>query len=43
MSRVADCVRSLGLSLYVIAYGLGPMLLHPIVEMPSVGKLPVCE
>ena len=31
------------MSLYVIAYGLGPLLLHPIIEMPSVGKLPVCK
>jgi hypothetical protein len=42
MTDKADLHR-LGLSLYVIAYGLGPMLLHPLVEMPQVGKLPVCQ
>lgn len=32
---------SLGLTLYVLAYGLGPMFLAPLQEMPSIGRNPV--
>ncbi|KAF1812051.1 MFS general substrate transporter [Eremomyces bilateralis CBS 781.70] len=31
---------SLGLSMYVLAYGIGPMIFSPISEMPSVGRNP---
>ncbi|KAF1816004.1 benomyl/methotrexate resistance protein [Eremomyces bilateralis CBS 781.70] len=31
---------TLGLSMYVLAYGVGPMLFSPISEMPSVGRNP---
>jgi DHA1 family multidrug resistance protein-like MFS transporter len=32
----------LGLSLFVLGYGMGPMVLHPISDVPSIGRLPVC-
>lgn len=37
---VSDIVASLGLALYVIAYGLGPMIFSPLSEIPSVGRVP---
>ncbi|KAF2716178.1 putative caffeine resistance protein 5 [Polychaeton citri CBS 116435] len=33
-------VTSLGLSLYVLAYGLGPLLFSPLSEIPSIGRNP---
>ena len=33
-------VASLGLSLYVLAYGLGPLLFSPLSEIPSIGRNP---
>lgn len=35
---VAPVIGSLGLSLYVIGYGLGPMLFSPPPEIPAVGR-----
>lgn len=35
---VSQQVASLGLSLYVLAYGLGPMLFSPLSEIPAVGR-----
>ncbi|EXJ90107.1 hypothetical protein A1O3_03176 [Capronia epimyces CBS 606.96] len=35
---VAPVIGSLGLSLYVIGYGLGPMLFSPLSEIPAVGR-----
>jgi len=32
---------TLGLTLYVFAYGIGPMFLAPLQEMPSIGRNPV--
>jgi DHA1 family multidrug resistance protein-like MFS transporter len=32
---------TLGLTLYVLAYGIGPMFLAPLQEMPSIGRNPV--
>ena len=32
-----------GLSLFVLAYGIGPMFLSPIQDMMQVGRTPVCE
>ena len=31
---------SLGLSLYVLAYGIGPLLFSPLSEIPSIGRNP---
>lgn len=31
----------LGLTLYVMAYGIGPMFLTPLQELPSLGRNPV--
>lgn len=31
-------VASLGLSLYVLAYGIGPLIFSPLSEIPSVGR-----
>lgn len=38
---VAQVVGTLGLSLFVLAYGIGPMFLAPIQEMPHIGRTPV--
>jgi DHA1 family multidrug resistance protein-like MFS transporter len=37
---VSTEVTSLGLSLYVLAYGLGPLLFSPLSEIPVVGRNP---
>jgi DHA1 family multidrug resistance protein-like MFS transporter len=37
---VGQEVASLGLSLYVLAYGLGPLLFSPLSEIPSIGRNP---
>ena len=37
---VSQTVASLGLSLYVLAYGLGPLLFSPLSEIPSIGRNP---
>lgn len=35
---VSQTVASLGLSLYVLAYGMGPLIFSPLSEIPSVGR-----
>ncbi|KAL4914543.1 major facilitator superfamily domain-containing protein [Aspergillus aurantiobrunneus] len=35
---VSNTVASLGLSVYVFAYGLGPMLFSPLSEIPAIGR-----
>lgn len=35
---VGKIVASLGLTIYVLAYGLGPMLFSPLSEIPAVGR-----
>ena len=35
---VGDEVAELGLTMYVLAYGLGPMLFSPLSEIPAVGR-----
>lgn len=40
MFGVSDVAASLGLALYVIAYGLSPMLFSPLSEIPSIGRMP---
>jgi MFS transporter, DHA1 family, multidrug resistance protein len=37
---VSQVVAALGLSLYVLAYGLGPLLFSPLSEIPSIGRNP---
>lgn len=37
---VSVTVASLGLALYVLAYGIGPLLFSPISEIPAVGRNP---
>lgn len=37
---VSQEVASLGLALYVLAYGLGPLLFSPLSEVPSIGRNP---
>lgn len=37
---VSGIVSSLGLALYVLAYGTGPLLFSPISEIPAVGRNP---
>jgi hypothetical protein len=36
--NISSTVSSLGLGLYVLGYGVGPMLLSPPSELPSVGR-----
>lgn len=38
--NVTPEVASLGLSMYVLGYGIGPMLFSPLSEMPSIGRNP---
>ncbi|EXJ56374.1 uncharacterized protein A1O5_12641 [Cladophialophora psammophila CBS 110553] len=38
--HISILVASMGLSLYVVGYGLGPMFLSPISEIPRVGRNP---
>ncbi|SGY62556.1 BQ5605_C007g04707 [Microbotryum silenes-dioicae] len=38
---VSQVVATLGLSLFVLAYGIGPMILAPLQEMPRQGRTPV--
>ncbi|KAH8805404.1 major facilitator superfamily domain-containing protein [Xylogone sp. PMI_703] len=35
---VSEVVATLGLSLFVLGYGLGPMLFSPMSEMPAMGR-----
>ncbi|KAM0719048.1 hypothetical protein Q7P37_004953 [Cladosporium fusiforme] len=37
---VSVTVASLGLALYVLAYGIGPLIFSPISEIPAVGRNP---
>ncbi|OOF98667.1 hypothetical protein ASPCADRAFT_162317 [Aspergillus carbonarius ITEM 5010] len=37
---VSETAASLGLALYVLGYGVGPMLFSPLSEIPSVGRNP---
>ncbi|EMC96974.1 hypothetical protein BAUCODRAFT_32722 [Baudoinia panamericana UAMH 10762] len=37
---VSQEVASLGLALYVLAYGLGPLFFSPLSEIPSIGRNP---
>uniref|UniRef100_A0A0W0FIR5 Major facilitator superfamily (MFS) profile domain-containing protein n=1 Tax=Moniliophthora roreri TaxID=221103 RepID=A0A0W0FIR5_MONRR len=38
---IPQVIGSLGLTLYVLAYGIGPMFLTPLQELPSLGRNPV--
>ncbi|EEB91287.1 hypothetical protein MPER_10380, partial [Moniliophthora perniciosa FA553] len=38
---VPQVIGALGLTLYVLAYGMGPMFLNRIQELPSIGRNPV--
>lgn len=37
---VSAAVASLGLALYVLAYGVGPLIFSPVSEIPAVGRNP---
>ncbi|KAL2075842.1 hypothetical protein VTL71DRAFT_785 [Oculimacula yallundae] len=39
--RVSEAVAALGLALYVIGYGLGPLLFSPLSEVPAIGRNPL--
>ncbi|KAJ4318828.1 hypothetical protein N0V84_006641 [Fusarium piperis] len=39
--EVSETVASLGLALYVLGYGLGPLLFSPLSEMPYIGRNPI--
>lgn len=38
--NVGSQVASLGLSMYVLAYGIGPLIFSPLSEIPSIGRNP---
>jgi DHA1 family multidrug resistance protein-like MFS transporter len=38
---VSEPKAALGLTLYILAYGIGPMILTPLQELPSLGRNPV--
>jgi DHA1 family multidrug resistance protein-like MFS transporter len=38
---VSEVAASLGLSLYVIGYGIGPLIFSPLSEVPAVGRNPI--
>jgi len=38
--NVGETAASLGLALYVLGYGIGPMLFSPLSEMPLIGRNP---
>ncbi|KAK3112581.1 hypothetical protein LTR53_011002 [Teratosphaeriaceae sp. CCFEE 6253] len=38
--HVSPEIASFGLSLYVLAYGIGPLLFSPLSEIPSIGRNP---
>ncbi|KAJ6072148.1 hypothetical protein N7499_010162 [Penicillium canescens] len=38
---VSITAASLGLSLYVLGYGVGPLIFSPLSEIPSIGRSPV--
>lgn len=38
--EVSNTVAALGLSLYIVGYGLGPMVLSPLSEIPAIGRNP---
>ncbi|PBK69021.1 MFS general substrate transporter [Armillaria solidipes] len=39
--NVSQTTATLGLTLYVLAYGIGPMFLAPLQELPGIGRNPV--
>ena len=39
--NVSQTKATLGLSLYVIGYGAGPLIFSPLSEIPSIGRNPV--
>jgi len=39
--QVSETVASLGLALYVLGYGIGPLLFSPLSEIPSIGRNPI--
>ncbi|KAJ7052619.1 major facilitator superfamily domain-containing protein [Mycena amicta] len=40
-SSIPGLMATLGLTLYVVAYGVGPMFLSPLQELASIGRNPV--
>ncbi|KAH8925288.1 MFS general substrate transporter [Atractiella rhizophila] len=39
--HVSQTKATLGLSLFVLGYGLGPMILSPLSEIPAIGRNPI--
>ena len=38
---ISDVTASLGLTLFILGYGIGPMFLSPLSEIPQFGRMPV--
>ncbi|KAM0085828.1 hypothetical protein ACKRZS_001917 [Fusarium odoratissimum] len=39
--NVTETAASLGLALYVLGYGFGPLLFSPLSEVPYIGRNPI--
>jgi DHA1 family multidrug resistance protein-like MFS transporter len=39
--HVSQTTATLGLSLYVVGYGLGPLIFSPLSEIASIGRTPI--
>ncbi|VDB91856.1 unnamed protein product [Peniophora sp. CBMAI 1063] len=39
--HVSEVAATLGLTTFVIGYGIGPMFLSPISEIPQIGRMPI--
>ncbi|KAJ3496944.1 hypothetical protein NLG97_g2289 [Lecanicillium saksenae] len=39
--KVSETLASLGLAMYVLGYGLGPLLFSPLSEIPQIGRNPI--
>ncbi|KAF4947506.1 hypothetical protein FGADI_10351 [Fusarium gaditjirri] len=39
--NIAETAASLGLALYVLGYGFGPLLFSPLSEVPYIGRNPI--
>jgi len=41
--NVSETTALVGLTVFIIGYGIGPMVWAPLSEFPQIGRLPVCE
>jgi len=41
--NASETTALVGLTVFIIGYGIGPMVWAPLSEFPQIGRLPVCE